>query len=87
MKTSVFKMVVPVLAFLFASASAMGSVNGNSNTTSADIQGWKRVSPFNCQAVKKCNNIGSILCVDGFDQMYAKPSPTSDCSELLTHRP
>lgn len=87
MKTLVIKTVLPVAAFVLASAGAVSTSNSSTESAGTAIQGWKRTAPFVCEQKKICNNLGSILCVDGVDQMYAKPTPTSDCTELLTHRP
>lgn len=87
MKSLAIKMMFPVVAFVLASAGAVSTNHSTTKSESAGVQGWKRTAPFNCQAQKICNNEGSILCVDGTDQMYAKPSPTSDCTALLTHKP
>lgn len=87
MKILSFKPLLAVAAFVLASAGAVSTSNSGAKSDSTDVQGWKRIAPFNCEPVKECNNIGEVLCVDGTDQLYAKPSPTSDCTELLTHRP
>lgn len=87
MKSLAIKMMFPVVAFVLASAGAVGTNESSTTTAMAGVQGFKRTAPFSCQPLKICNNIGNILCVDGTDQMYAKPSPTSDCTALLTHKP
>lgn len=87
MKSLAIKMMFPVVAFVLASAGAVSTNGSSTAATSAGVQGWKRTAPFNCQPQKICNNIGVVLCVDGADQMYAKPSPTADCTALLTHKP
>ncbi|WP_040473866.1 DUF6520 family protein [Flavobacterium frigoris] len=87
MKSLAIKMMFPVVAFVLASAGAVSTSDSTTNSESAGVQGFKRTAPFNCQPQKICNNIGTVLCVDGTDQMYAKPSPTSDCTEILTHKP
>lgn len=79
--------MMPVAAFVLASAGAIGTNNASAEAKGGAIQGWKRVAPFSCEQKRQCNNLGTIVCVDGVDQMYAKPSPSSDCDQLLTHRP
>lgn len=87
MKTLATKVLLPILAILFASLGAVASVKSKSTTSTLNVQGWKRVGPFNCVEAIQCNNIGSILCKDGSEQMYGKADATSDCNILLTHRP
>ncbi|SHG81562.1 hypothetical protein SAMN05444372_11065 [Flavobacterium micromati] len=87
MKSLAIKMMFPAVAFVLASAGAVSTNHSSSESANAAVQGFKRTAPFNCQPQKICNNVGSILCVDGTDQMYAKPSSTSDCTALLTHKP
>jgi hypothetical protein len=87
MKSLVLKAMMPVAAFVLASAGAIGTNNVSTDSKGTAVQGWKRIAPFNCEAKKVCNNLSSVICVDGVDQMYAKPTPTSDCEQLLTHRP
>lgn len=87
MKTLVIKSMLPVAAFMLASAGAISTSNSSNESAGTAVQGWKRTAPFTCEQKKICNNLGIVLCVDGVDQMYAKPTPTSDCTELLTHRP
>lgn len=87
MKSLAIKMMFPVVAFVLASAGAVSTSDSTTKSEIASVQGFKRTAPFNCQPQKICNNIGTVLCVDGTDQMYAKPSPASDCTEILTHKP
>jgi hypothetical protein len=51
------------------------------------MDGWRRTSPVNCTFVKKCNNIGTILCTSSGIQLYAKPTPASYCTDTLFHQP
>lgn len=87
MKTLAIKSMLPVAAFMLASAGAISTSNSNTESAGTAVQGWKRTAPFTCEQKKICNNQGGILCYDGVDQMYAKPTPSSDCTELLFHRP
>lgn len=73
-------------AFVLASAGAL-STKTDSDSTSTIVQGWKRNAAFSCVQKRTCNNIETILCKDGVDQMYAKPTVDSDCTQLLTHKP
>ena len=86
MKSLFVKALMPVAAFMLASAGAI-STSTSDATPQATVQGWKRISAFNCTATKVCNQIGTAICVNGVDQMYGKATPTSDCTQLLTHRP
>lgn len=89
MKNLSFKLMLPVVAFALASAGAVSTSNSSKNAKSTTtVQGWNRISPFNCVAVQECNNISEVLCKDASgNQMYGKLSEFSDCTELLTHQP
>lgn len=87
MKSLLVKSMLPVAAFILASAGAVSTNSSNTESRGTAVQGWKRIAPFNCQPKKICNNLGTVLCVDGTDQMYGKATPASDCTELLNHRP
>lgn len=87
MKSFVMKMVLPAAAFVLASAGAVSTSSASANTAQASVQGWKRIAPFNCQQVRLCNNQGGPVCLNGTDTMYAKPTPSSDCTQILTHKP
>lgn len=52
--------MLPVAAFVLASAGAVSTSNTNSNS-SAEVDGWRRTSPVTCEFVRKCNNDGSII--------------------------
>ncbi len=86
MKNVFLKAMLPVAAFVLASAGAVS--NGNTNAkTSALVDGWRRTSPVTCEFVRKCNNEGTILCTSGGNQMYEKLTPSAYCTEILTHKP
>lgn len=84
---SFVKMILPVAAFALASAGAVGTGNSGTESGSGLVQGWKRIAPKNCVATKECNNETQALCFNGADQMYSRPTPTSDCTGILFHRP
>ena len=86
MKSFVMKLVLPAAAFVLASAGAV-STSSKSEGSLVDVQGWKRTAPFACTQARLCNNLSSAICMDGTDQVYAKATPTSDCTQILTHRP
>ncbi|UUW07292.1 DUF6520 family protein [Flavobacterium plurextorum] len=88
MKVLSIKLILPVAAFVLASAGAVSTSNSVSAIKTTDVQGWKRIAPSNCEPVRECNNISEAFCVDASNnQMYGKPTPASDCTELLTHQP
>lgn len=86
MKNVFLKAMLPVAAFVLASAGAVSTSNTNSNS-SAEVDGWRRTSPVTCEFVRKCNNDGSIFCTSGGNQMYEKLSPSAYCTDILTHQP
>lgn len=86
MKKVFFKAMLPVVAFVLASAGAVSTSDLNAES-SVEMDGWRRTSPVNCTFVKKCNNVGNILCTSSGIQLYAKPSPSSYCSDTLYHQP
>lgn len=88
MRTLLIKAMLPVAAFALASAGAVSTKHNDAPTDKlVTVQGWKRTAAFQCTAVKECNQIGSVLCFSGTDQMYGKPNDLSDCTDILTHRP
>ncbi|WP_333696420.1 DUF6520 family protein [Flavobacterium sp.] len=89
MKNLSFQLLLPVAAFVLASAGAVSSSQmTQSSKATTTVQGWNRISPFNCVPVRECNNISDVLCKDASgNQMYGKLSEFSDCTELLTHQP
>jgi hypothetical protein len=86
MKLLVLKAIMPVAAFTLASVGAVSTNGLPSKSKAADIQGWHRIAPKVCDVVRLCNNLGTVICNDGINPMYAKVTPTSDCTLLLTHR-
>ncbi len=88
MKTLLVKSFLPVAAFMLASAGALSSTSAGTSSKSAPVQGFIRISPFNCQFVKMCNNVGSLTCEDNLSTpLLGKATPQSDCLIPLTHRP
>ena len=87
MKNVCLKAILPVFAFALASAGAVSTSNSNSSSATLAVQGWKQVSPIECEYIADCNNEGSVICMSGSDQLFGKPTPASFCGEVLTHRP
>ncbi len=86
MKILLIKSILPVAAFMLASAGAVNNSSSTTESATASEPGFRRIAPFNCQLVKMCNNVGDILCNDGGGILYGKITPTSDCTKILTHR-
>jgi len=86
MKSLVVKVMMPVAAFMLASAGALSTNNSGTKTESGLVQGFKRTEAFQCAPVKLCDNSGIVLCFSGTDQMYGKIDQLSDCIDPLTHR-
>lgn len=86
MKNVLLKAMLPVAAFVLASAGAVSTGKSNAKT-STEIDGWRRTSPVTCEFVRKCNDDGSILCTSGGNQMYEKLTPSAYCTDVLTHKP
>jgi len=88
MKNLSFKLLLPVAAFVLASAGAVSTSSSGKKADSTVAQGWNRIAPFNCVEGVECNNIGDAVCVDVANiPMYGKLSEFSDCTQLLTHEP
>ncbi len=87
MKSFVVKMILPVAAFMLASAGAVSTANSGADSSTVLVQGWKRIAPNVCQPVKLCNNVSTALCYNGTDQMFSRPTPDSDCTGILYHKP
>ena len=86
MNTSVLKIIMPVAAFMLASAGAIGTSKTGAKDAVA-VQGWKRIAPTSCTPVKICNNQSQARCYNGNDQMFERLTPTSDCTGILYHKP
>jgi hypothetical protein len=86
MKSLSIKLMLPVVAFVLASAGAVSTSGSTAKSALAPIQGWKRTAPFQCSAVRDCNNETGPVCMNGADQLYGKATPTSDCTLILTHK-
>ena len=78
---------MPVAAFVLASAGTLSNNAAETKSSLAPVQGWKRIAAFNCVQKRECNNLETIVCKDGIDNMYSKPTSDSDCTQLLTHKP
>ena len=85
MKNLFLKAMLPVAAFVLASAGAVSTSNITTKS-SIDIDGWRRVSPVQCEFVQKCNNMGSTFCTSGGNRLYEKPTPASYCTGTLYHQ-
>ena len=86
MKSLVVKVMMPVAAFLLASAGALSTKTSDAKTESGAVQGFKRIAAFQCTPVKLCDNSGVVACYSGTDQMWGKTNELSDCINPLTHR-
>ncbi|EIA07299.1 DUF6520 family protein [Flavobacterium aquidurense] len=80
------KVIMPVAAFMLASAGAV-STNGANSTKNATvaIQGWNRVSPnAPCTELRMCNNVGSTICTLSGVQAFEKVG--ANCTKELYHK-
>lgn len=78
------KILMPVGAFILASAGAVSS-NAGSSKSSVDIQGYNRNSPTEpCEEVRLCNNQGTQICTLAGDQAFDKVG--ANCSKELYHK-
>ena len=84
MKNFAVKMILPVAAFMLASAGAVSTSSDSSKSTSAVIQGWQYTEPAQCTELRTCNNVGTTICTLSGVQAFAKNG--SDCTEVLYHR-
>lgn len=85
MKNLSVKMIMPVVAFMLASAGAIGTSGVNdSKGTGAAIQGWQRIAPGQCTELRMCNNIGTTICTLSGTQAFAKVG--NDCVQVLYHK-
>ena len=85
MKTSLVKMILPVAAFVLASAGAVATKTAGSNSKVIDTNGWARLSEGSpCQYVRSCNNNSLMVCKQGSIQVFAKTG-VDDCSSTLYH--
>lgn len=79
------KLMLPIGAFLLASAAAVTTTEVTSGTETAAIEGWRRVSMNNCVSPVSCNNIPIQMCQTGAYQAYGKVG--LDCIQPLFHTP
>lgn len=79
------KLMLPIGAFLLASAAAVTTTEVTSGTETAAIEGWRRVSMNNCIIPVSCNNIPSTICMSGAFPAYGKVG--LDCIQPLYHTP
>jgi hypothetical protein len=87
MKAIFMKAMLPVAAFVLASAGAVSTQK--TETPSGKLvlaQGWQRTGAFQCTFVRDCNQIGSALCFSGSIQLFGKADDFADCIDPLTHR-
>lgn len=71
MKTSVLKMMLPVVAFTLASAGAIGTATTTEKAASASLEGYRPVADQDepCEFVKMCSDTGTTFCtIDGTPQ-------------------
>lgn len=81
MKATILKMILPVAAFVLASAGAVTTSNEKTAKTEGTVvQGWT----INCVQLRLCNNMPGPLCTQSGVQAYIKDG--SDCSEALFHK-
>ncbi|TPG44164.1 DUF6520 family protein [Flavobacterium pectinovorum] len=78
------KIIMPVGAFILASAGAV-STNAGSSKSTADIQGYNRNSLTEpCEEVRLCNNQGTQICTLAGDQAFEQVG--ANCSKVLYHK-
>lgn len=88
MKTRIFKLGMPLVAFLLAIVFAFASDAQPDKADDAFVTGYIFLNPEDgCMPVPKdCNNIGEIPCTYFGQQVYEFDNKTY-CSNALTHRP
>jgi hypothetical protein len=79
------KLMLPIGAFLLASAAAVTTTEVTSGTETAAIEGWRRIAINNCVSPVMCNNIPSVICKTGPYDAYGKVG--LDCVQPLFHTP
>ncbi|NDP27740.1 MAG: hypothetical protein GZ087_09990 [Flavobacterium sp.] len=80
------KVIIPVAAFMLASAGAVSTnVNSSTKSTAVAIQGWNRISPNEpCTELRMCNNVGSTICTLSGVQAFEKVG--ANCTKELYHK-
>jgi hypothetical protein len=80
------KVIMPVGAFILASAGAVGTnAISSKSSTAANTPGYARLDPEEpCQQIASCNNQGNIVCSSFGDQAYKLNA--GDCVEVLYHK-
>lgn len=87
MKTTILKMILPVAAFVLASAAAVGTANTEDAT--AILAGYRQTgNPTQpCEFVKMCSDVPTVLCtVDGTpgaQQLWHQPSAGAPCNIVI----
>lgn len=85
MKSSVVKMILPVGAFILASAGAISTNVSNTSKEGIETMGWARLTPEQpCTQVRTCDNNSLITCKQSGVQVY-DISPVDNCSTVLFH--
>lgn len=80
------KLIMPVGAFILASAGAVSTNTISSKGSSAaNTPGYARLDPQEpCQQIASCNNLGINVCSSGGDQAFKLNA--GNCVEVLYHR-
>lgn len=79
------KLLLPIGAFVLASAGAVKTSNSVDNSSSAAIEGWRRIGVNDCVSPVMCNNIPSQICKTGIYDALGKVG--LDCVQPLFHTP
>jgi len=86
MKTTFFKTVMPVAAFLLAAGGALASKSAPAKETVAEFIGHRKVGQTCVATTVRCQDVNnSIPCMSGSDNLY-KLSGTS-CPDQLWYLP
>ncbi|RZJ71734.1 DUF6520 family protein [Flavobacterium sp.] len=86
MKTTIVKMILPVAAFVLASAGAVGTAKTDSKGALAPLAGYRLTgNPLQpCSYVKMCADTGGQICtVDGTpftQQLWHQPNVNVACN-------
>ncbi len=81
MKNFAVKMIMPVAAFMLASAGAVSTSSAVSKSTGAAVQGWQYTAPTQCTELRMCNNIGTTICTLSGVQAFGKVG--NECQTVL----
>jgi len=85
MKTSLVKLMMPVAAFVLASAGAVTtSVVGSTGNAAPPERGWHRYSmEADCESIANCRTEPGEICTSAVTGDQAFKLVGSNCSELL----